>query len=35
MQNCGIVRTFHKEYCKNYYCDCCEKEGFQLKMEYF
>lgn len=35
MQNCGIVKTFHKKNCIEYSCECNESEGFQLKMEYF
>ncbi len=35
MQNCGIVRTFHKEYCQYEKCDCDELEGIHLKEEYF
>jgi antitoxin component YwqK of YwqJK toxin-antitoxin module len=35
MQNSGIVRIYHKEDCKKYWCDCNKLEGMQLKKEYF
>ena len=34
MSTCGVIRTYHKTYCKKI-CFCNEKEGIQLKEEYF
>lgn len=35
MQNCGIVKIYHKNNCNSYVCECNELEGIQLKLEYF
>jgi len=35
MSTCGVIRTYHKTDCDGKYCSCNEKEGIQLKEEYF
>ena len=32
----GVITTFHKKDCiKEYYCECSEEEGMNIKERYF
>lgn len=35
MENCCVVKIYHQLNCENAWCACNEKEGNQLKIEYF
>ena len=35
MLSSGVIRTYHKKDCNHEFCRCDEKNGFQLKLEYF
>ena len=35
MISSGVIRTYHKKDCNHAFCHCDEKNGFQLKLEYF
>jgi len=35
MESCGVIRTYHKEDCTYYECECNETVGPNLKEEYF